>query len=134
MAPGDSTHPGCGATSPDPPTRTVLTDGDTGRWQITTEASIYLLDLDTRTMLRVPGAGTGLQHDPTRGSIKVTTLAADHRAVPLHQILHCQVGQSMYLLTEPHPDGSVMVRGTTPVQEIRHLTTTPARRPGGETP
>jgi hypothetical protein len=121
MAPGDSTHPGGGGAADQPLTVTELTDDDTGRWQITTETSIYLLDLDARTMLRVPGAGVGVQRDPTRGHIVVTALATDHEVVPLVQVLHCRRGESMYLLTEPRRDGSVVLRGTTPVCEIRAL-------------
>ena len=121
MATGDSTHPGDGAAADRPETLAELTDAHTGRWQVTTEASIYLLDLDRRTMLRVPGAGAGVQRDPTRGHIPVTALPADHRVVRLQQLLRCELGLSMYLLTEPWPDGSVMVRGTTPVREIRRL-------------
>jgi hypothetical protein len=123
MATGDSTHPGDGAAADRPETVTELTDGHTGRWQVTTETSIYLLDLDRRTMLRVPGAGIGVQRDPTRGHIPVTALPADHRVVRLQQLLRCEVGLSMYLLTEPWPDGTVMVRGTTPVRDIRSLDT-----------
>lgn len=121
MATGDSTHPGGGEAADQPLTVTELTDADSGRWQITTEASIYILDLDQRTMLRVPGAGLGVQRDPAGGPVKVTSLAADHQVVPLYQVVHCQTGESMYLLTEPWPDGSVMVRGTTVVREIRRL-------------
>lgn len=122
MAHGDSAHPGGGGAAKHPVTLTELTDQHTGRWQITTEASIYLLDLDQRTLLRVPGAGTGVQRAPDGGRVAVANLPSDHQVVPLQQLLHCQVGHSMYLLTEPWPDGSVMVRGTTPVCEIRRLT------------
>lgn len=128
MATGDSTRPDRdrrpgGAVE-------QLTDEDAGRWQVTTETTIYLLDLDRRTMLRVPGAGAGVQRDPTGGHIAVTALPADHRTVPLEQLVHCQLGESMYLLIEPWGDGSVMVRGSTPVREIRSLPA--AQQPHGE--
>ena len=119
MATGDSTRPDPG--EPDDQDVEWLTDDDTGRWQITTETSLYLLDLDARTMLRVPGAGAGVQHSPDRGPIPVTALDSDHHVVRLQTLLHCHTGDSMYLLTEPLPDGSIVLRGTTVVQQIRRL-------------
>lgn len=94
-----------------------LDDTDTGRWQITTEASLYVLDLDTRSFTRLPGAGALADSQ----AIAVTTLPGDHQPLPLFAVLQCTLGYNLILLSEPNPDGSINYRVSTYVLEIRRL-------------
>ena len=50
----------------------------TGRWQVPTETSVYLLDLDARQVIRVPDAGTGtpMARRPTRRAAPRASLRA----------------------------------------------------------
>lgn len=123
MATGDSTHPGPGA-EPGERRLTVdeLLDEDTGRCQITTQTSLYVLDLDHRTTTRFPGAagdqGIGPQ---ARTASPVNILEDDRQPQPIWLLLQCQVGERMYLYTNVDA-ANIAFRGTTPVREIRRLT------------
>lgn len=94
-----------------------LDDDDTGRWQVTTEASIYVLDLDARNFIRLPGAGPRADSQ----AIAVTAMLGDHRPLPLVAVGLCVVGDNLILLSEPRPDGTVNYRHSTYVLEIRRL-------------
>jgi hypothetical protein len=123
MATGDSTRPGPGAGSGDEPvTVAELFDDDTGRWQITTQTSIYVLDLDQRSTIRFPGAAGDQGIDPqVRAAYPVSVLEDDRQPRPIWLLVQCRVGDPMYLYTDVDPT-SVTLRGTTPVREIRRLT------------
>ena len=125
MASADSTSPGPGAAE-EPVTIDQLFDDDTGRWQITTQTSIHLLDLDQRTVTRIPGAAAEHGVRPQTGpTYAVATLAGDRQTQSLYLLLQCLVGEPMYLYTDADPTG-ITLRGTTPVREIRRL---PGRTP-----
>jgi hypothetical protein len=115
---GEDSTPAPAADPPavaDPAPRQQLTDHDHGRWQVTTETSVYLLDLDQRWLLRIPGAGPHAESQAT----PVSTLRHDHQPMPLLQILRCEVGHRMWLLSEPEPDGTIGWRASTRVLNIR---------------
>lgn len=125
MATGDSSHRGPGAEAgaiPQPVDE--LTDTDTGRWQITTVTSLYLLDLDRREVIRIPspsGGDHGLdQHTGLRYEIR--RFDEDRRSVSLYRIIECVLGERMYLWIDPD-EHTVFRVISTPVQQIRRLPT-----------
>jgi hypothetical protein len=87
----------------------------TGRWEVFTEASAYLLDLDARTATRVPGAGAVWPGDQA----PVAQLRRDHRSVPLLRFTGARVGQPMTLVLDIRGDGVETARHTTYVMLIR---------------
>jgi hypothetical protein len=62
----------------------------TGRWQVPTETSVYLLDLDARQLIRVPDAGTGNPDGPP--PIALSSLRRDYEPVALLRVLHRELG------------------------------------------
>ncbi len=91
-----------------------------GRWQVTTETSVYLLDLDDRRVTRVPDAGagppTGLAMPP------MATLRRDHESLPLLELISCAVGQPMSMTIVVRQDGIATLRTTTIVRHLHELT------------
>jgi hypothetical protein len=128
MATEDKPRPGDGADSDDesPVTVEKLTDTDGGRWQVTTRTSIYLIDLDRRTVMRIPG--TSWEHGIRGGRVVyyVATLEGDRRSLPLARLHTCVVGRDMHLITREA--GEPRLRTSTPVREIRRLPTPPQSR------
>lgn len=122
MATGDSTRPGPSAAE-EPLTVEELFDEGAGRWQITTQTSIYLLDLDQRSMIRFPGAAGDQGIDPQAGAAyPVSVLEDDRETKPVWLLIQCLVGERMYLYTDVDVDAThITLRGTTPVREIRRL-------------
>lgn len=102
----------------------------TGRWEVFTEASAYLLDLDARTATRVPGAGAGLPGDQSL----VAQLRRDHRPVPLLRFTGARVGQPMTLVLDIRGDGVETVRHTTYVMLIRRAASDGQDQPHPPTP
>lgn len=77
---------------------TDLRDDQTGRWQVTTRTSIYLLDLDARTVLRVPGASHEHGLSETESPVYVIRPhPGDRRPEHLLRLWHCHVGDPMRL-------------------------------------
>ena len=78
----------------------ALTDDDKGVWQVKTEASSYLIDLDERQFLRNPGGGMGAHPDIPDRKIVVSDLSSlfpDSQWQPLIAIGVCEVGKTMLL-------------------------------------
>ena len=99
-----------------------LFDDDTGRWQITTQTSIYILDLDAPHPAAHPRRRRRPRPQPRdRSSYPVTVLEDDRQPQPIWQLLRCVVGEPMYVYTNADATG-VTLRGTTPLREIRSLT------------
>jgi hypothetical protein len=136
MATEDDTHPG---PSADKPPRTApteshhpveqnrarewLRDADTGRWQVSTRTAIYILDMDARTTLRIPGASH--EHGLNRSAMEVfvvRSLPGDLQPQHLLQLLECRVGLPMRLRRLRDCGG---ISTSTPVLTIR-----PLRQPG----
>lgn len=97
----------------------MLDDSASGKWEVVTWSSTYLLDLDARTITRAPDSGTG---DPTGGGpVGHTRMRQDHLPVPLVRIERCQSGQPMVLTVDVRGDGVLTRRWSTPVASIRPL-------------
>jgi hypothetical protein len=90
-----------------------------GRWQVTTETSVYLLDLDAKRVTRVPDAGAG--PPPGLSPAPVASLRRDHESVPLLGLIKCAVGEPMRLLIDIRGDGVSTLRTTTIVRHLREL-------------
>lgn len=126
MATGDSTRPGPGAAD-QPVTVKRLSDDDTGLWQITTETSIYLLDLDNRMVTRFPGtAGEHGRNTTTDIIYVVRAFAGDRQPRRLDRVISCRRGDRMRLHLSMDA-GNVAPVTSTPVREIRKLTHRNAR-------
>jgi hypothetical protein len=92
-----------------------LTDDQTGIWMVITETSRYYLDLGARRLMRVPGQ----PHFTEEGDLVLLAhLERDHEWVPLVEVVDCEVGWPLVVLTEPRGDGSVVYRQSTLVQAI----------------
>lgn len=112
----------------DAPTAGALYDDTEGRWQITTQTSIYVIDLDRRTVIRIPGAAGEQGIDPQIGAAyPVAVLEDDRRPQPLWLLVQCRVDEPMYLYTNRDAT-SIVLRGTTPVRQIRRLAGPEQRR------
>lgn len=98
---------------------TATETSGTGRWQVTTETSIYLLDLDAKRVTRVPDAGAG----PPAGfsPAAIAALRRDHESVPLLKLITCVVGEPMRMLIDLRRDGVCTLRTTTVVRHLREL-------------
>ena len=121
MATGDSTSPGRGGAEP-PLTVDELHDHDTGRWQIITRTSIYLLDLDHRHVTRIPGTADEHGLDKRTGIVYVVRgFAVDRRAQPLVELVVCRRGEPLGLYLGAGADLTVPLTST-PIREIRRLT------------
>ena len=121
MATGDSTSPGPGGVERPVTTVAQLHDEQTGRWQITTQTSIYVLDLDHRQVTRIPGAAGEHGIDKTTGIIYVVrTFTGDRQPRKLARLIRCRRGEPMYLhVTRSREHVALLV--STPVCEIRRL-------------
>lgn len=101
-----------GDDEPKPPTHLdTLVDTMTGTYSVTTEMSTYLLDLDTRALIRVPDADNAAD------------LRRDGEAVSLVRVQVCNVGLPMIVVIDLLVPGVWdTTRCTTPVVSIRRLT------------
>jgi hypothetical protein len=91
----------------------------TGRWQVTTETSVYLLELDRKQVTRVPDAGAG--PPPGLSPSAIAALRHDHEALPLLKLITCVVGEPMRMLIDIRRDGVCTLRTTTIVRHLRDL-------------
>jgi hypothetical protein len=91
----------------------------TGRWQVTTETSVYLLELDRRQVTRVPDAGAG--PPPGISPAAIASLRRDHESIPLLKLIMCIVGEPMRMLIDVRRDGVCTLRTTTVVRHLREL-------------
>ena len=90
-----------------------------GVWQVTTETSTYLLDLDGQRIIRVPDTGAGSQGG--EGQIRVAALRRDHESIPLLRLISCEIGAPMQMLLDVRGDGVATLRTTTIIRELRQL-------------
>jgi hypothetical protein len=88
-------------------------------WQVTTETSVYLLDLDANLATRVPDAGAG----PPDGmaALPIASLRRDHEQVPLIRLVCCTVSRPMCMMLDLRRDGVPTLRTTTTVRQLRAL-------------
>lgn len=90
-----------------------------GVWQVTTETSVYLLDLDASLATRVPDAGAGSPAGVT--ALPIASLRRDHEQVSLIKLVSCTVGQPMCMMLDLRRDGVATLRTTTTVRQLRKL-------------
>lgn len=90
-----------------------------GRWQVTTETSTYLLDLEERLATRVPDAGAG--PPPGLAGPPIASLRRDHEPVRIVEVVTCTIGAPLRLLLDIRRDGIFTVRTSTIVRDIRKL-------------
>lgn len=98
-----------------------LLEGVGGCWQVSTDASLHVLDLDRRRVRRVPGGGGGVA--------PVAALRRDHAEVRLLRVCRCRVGEPMVLLIVVREDTVPTIRTTTVVRAIRPLTASAGQAP-----
>jgi hypothetical protein len=91
----------------------------TGRWQVTTETSVYLFDVDDRHVTRVPDAGAGAIQGASR--VVVAYLRRDYERLPLIAIAQCKVGAPLRMVLDLRGDGIPTLRETTCVRDQREL-------------
>lgn len=89
-----------------------------GVWQVTTEVSIYLIDLDRRIAMRIPGAGGDPHVAPDGAFVIVNQVRGDREWMPIDQVVACRVGDPLVLACTA-PDGHPYLRWSTYVQAIR---------------
>ncbi len=78
-----------------------LVDDDSGRWQITTHSSIYILDLGQRTLLRIPGATGDPGPNAETGAVRpVNVLERDRQLQPIRE-----GGEAGHQMGDPPPRG-----------------------------
>lgn len=61
----------------------------TGQWQVATETSLYVVDLDARLVTRVPDAGAGTR--PGLSPVAIASLRRDYEPVTLIELIECQL-------------------------------------------
>jgi hypothetical protein len=98
-----------------------LFDQDCGLWQVITETSLYVLDLEQRWILRTPGAGPRAS-DP--GNV-VRHFPHDHRFTPLIRLLTCRIGERMHLLMGRQVGAEPVRSASTEVLQILCLSIQP---------
>ena len=84
-----------------------IDDDAAGRWQITTETgSTYVVDLDQRSMTRVP---------------ELRALRRDYEPLLLHRVLDDRVGDTGCFLVQIRPDDLPTLRLTSHITRISQL-------------
>ena len=96
-----------------------MTQPMSGKWQITTETSVYVLDLDDQLATRVPDAGAGAT--PGLPGVPISSLRRDHEPIRLVELVQCRVGVPLRLLLDVRRDGIYTERTSTVVREVREL-------------
>jgi hypothetical protein len=109
-----------------------IDDSDPGTWQITTETSIYVLDLDRGRVIRHPGAAADAHRADDGAFVFVAHLPNDAHWVPLILLFQCEIGAPLVLLTgetDDHPYWRV----STLVTAIRRLDEPADHQPTSDT-
>ena len=101
--------------------RRELTREDAGTFEIKTGASVYVIDTQAATVVRVP-----VRERPGPNFDAAAALRRDQELIRLIDIRACAVGHSMVLLLDVRRDGIVTLRRTTIVESIRRLRTSSA--------
>ena len=91
----------------------------TGQWQVTTETSLYLVDLDAQLVTRVPDAGAG--SPPGSSPVAIASLRRDYEPVTLIELIECQLDRPLSMLLDVRRDGVPTLRVSTQVRELREL-------------
>jgi hypothetical protein len=90
-----------------------------GQWQVATETSLYLIDIDRRLVTRVPDAGDGTM--PGLPPVAIASLRRDHEPLPLIELVECELGKPLRMLIDVRRDGVPTLRVSTHIRELRQL-------------
>ena len=75
-----------------------LDDNATGLWNVQTETSSYLIDMDNKRAMRAPYAGAGIHPDHAENRmVYVNNIYGDGEWFPISTIKQCIVGELMFL-------------------------------------
>lgn len=86
-----------------------LTDDMDGLWNVQTETSSYLIDMDKRRAMRSPNTGAGIHPDHAENRIVyVSNIRGDGQWFPISTVKQCIVGELMFL----YETGAGMRRST----------------------
>jgi hypothetical protein len=106
----------------------TLFEHDGGRWEVTTESSRYIIDLDESTITRVPGSSPEHHKEdrvPSRAFSRKadrhpsrSRLREDEKQVPLLEMSPVFIGHPLKVLLDIVGNGIVTVRRSTPVISI----------------
>lgn len=80
-----------------------LKNDDKGVWQVKTEASSYIIDLDERKFMRNPGEGAGPSPEIEGRTVRVSNLSSlfpDSEWNPLWEVRKCKIGSPMTLTSK----------------------------------
>ncbi|TIC86708.1 hypothetical protein E8D34_10680 [Nocardioides sp. GY 10113] len=116
-----------------PPEPSALSGEEGGVWQIVTEASLYILDLERGRLMRTPGAGLGPHVAPDGVLVRVTDLAGDRAWLTLVELWQCRIGFPLLAFCEDEHGDNPMLRWSTHIISIRRLPAShDAQHPGHE--
>lgn len=115
-----------------PRPRERLEDADGGCWLVSTEVSQYVVDLDGRRLMRLPGAVAG-GHWVNDMFIEVRSLPNDWQVCELVALLRCVVGQR-FLAADRDDYGAIRTRHGTVVKAIESIGPDSPPADDGETP
>lgn len=77
---------------------TELTENDTGMWNVQTETSSYIIDMDNHKAMRMPNTGAGIHPDHAENRvIYVSTLPHDGEWFDFATLKQCTVGELMFI-------------------------------------
>ena len=107
-----------------------LDDSDRGTFVVTTETSTYVLRLDDRLMMRIPGAP---HLTPRLNIVLLAQLGGDREWISLVELIQCRIGDELIALTEPKPD-SIVYRQSTLVRAIQPFVPSLANEEGRAEP
>lgn len=94
-----------------------LTDESTGLFNVQTETSSYLIDMDKRQAMRSPYTGAGIHPDHAENrAVYVAKFDTDCEWFSFHALKQCKVGELMFIY-----EGSAGMRGTTIVRKITQV-------------
>ena len=94
-----------------------LTDESTGLWNVQTETSSYLIDMDKRKAMRSPNTGAGIHPDYAENrEVYVAKLPQDGDWFSFHTLKQCKVGEFMFIY-----EGSDGIRRSTIVCKITQV-------------
>ena len=97
-----------------------LEDGDLGVFEVQSETSAYLVDLQGRRLKRIPGAVAGSHLADDGVWVELRALPGDGEWESLEVLIECRVGVGLLALVR-HGDGFRGWRRSTLVQRIRKL-------------
>lgn len=79
-----------------------LTNDTKGVWNVQTETSSYILDMDEHMAMRVPNTGAGIHPDHAENRIVVVTeLPQDGEWFHFYTLKQCVVGDPMFIYESP---------------------------------